>query len=42
VLKCLQEFSEVVFRVGAMESLLGEDEAWTHQTLKTAEKGHNF
>jgi hypothetical protein len=25
-----------------MESLLGEDEAWTRQTPKMAETGHNF
>jgi len=42
VLKCLQEFSEAVFGVGAVESLLGEDEVWTRQTSKTTETGHNF
>ena len=42
VLKCLQQFSEVVFLVVAMESLLREEQVSSCQTTITSQKRLTF
>ena len=42
MLQCLQEFPEAVLLIIDMQSLLVEEDVWSHQTWKTTQKGHNF
>ena len=41
-LKCLQEFTDVVFLGIIMELILGNEEVWSGETRVTAKKGLNF